>query len=187
MRIVSILTLLLIASACLPFSGCARAAKDTSGFALENTFEVDMPFDQTWQVVKGVMQEEGLYLYTRDKRGTFVAFSEPQRRPFKTRRIQYTVELEPVSDSETSIYIETIRQKYGVTLMTYPDWHDRKATDATKSERLAESIKAWVANGGVSPTGSETMTEDATTLTDAPMTAGPENPSQVPLRVNESN
>lgn len=183
MRILSILTLGALAA--LSLNGCAKAAKDTSGFALENTFEVDMPFDQTWQVVKDVLLDEELYLYTRDKRGTFVAFSEPTRRPFKTRRVQYTVELERISDSETSIYIETIRQKYGVTMMTYPDWHDRQTTDTTKTEQLIASINAWVANDGQKPGGGDGEAEVDTPLTEGPMPAGPEEPGSAPLEVNE--
>jgi DNA-binding GntR family transcriptional regulator len=164
--------MLLISVVGLSMTGCAKAAKDTSGFALEHTIEVDLPFETAWQVVKDVMQDEGLYLYTRDKRGTFVAFSEPQRRPFKTRRVQYTAELERISDTETSIYIETIRQKYGVTLMTYPDWHDRQTVDAATTEQLITSIEAWAANGGVRP-GDSDMAEEDSTLEADPMPAGP--------------
>jgi len=61
-------------------AGCARAARDTTGFARENSTIVDAPFKEAWQAVKGVLREQKLDIYTRDKRGTFVAYSKMHRR-----------------------------------------------------------------------------------------------------------
>jgi hypothetical protein len=136
-------SLVLIAAS---MAGCAKAARDTKGFALENTITVDMPFKDAWQMVKGVLREQDLEIYTRDKRGTFVAFSKPRKfLGFMERhRVKYTIEVAPVSEEETRVYIETVRQVYGVTLLTYPDWHDRKTSDSKGTTALLQAIEAKV-------------------------------------------
>jgi hypothetical protein len=124
--------------------GCARAARDTSGFALENTAELEMPFDEAWQLVKSVLREQELELYTRDKRGSFTAYTKKKRAlgVFRPNRTQYTVDLAKITDDSTFVRVETIRQVYGVTLLTYPDWHDRKGTDASGAEAMLQEILA---------------------------------------------
>ncbi len=129
--------------------GCARAAKDTTGFPRYNSKTVEASFEDTWQTVKTVLREQNFDLYTRDKRGVFVAYTEPKRRLlkfFKPRRVQYTIELEAVSDHETAIYVETLQQVYGVTPLTYPDWHDRKTEDDTQARVLLDAIQARLAS-----------------------------------------
>ena len=74
--------------------GCAHAARDTQGFALVNTAAVDGPFMDTWQATKAVLRERGLDLYTRDKRGVFVAYSAAKRRRlFMPKRTKFTISL----------------------------------------------------------------------------------------------
>ncbi len=124
--------------------GCARAARDTSGFALENTAELEMPFEEAWQLVKSVLREQELELYTRDKRGVFTAYTKKKRalRLFRPNRVQYTVDLAKITDDSTFVRVESMRQVYGVTLLTYPDWHDRKTTDSTGAEAILAEIVA---------------------------------------------
>ena len=50
-------------------AGCARAARDTTGFALNDSALVEAPFEETWQATKAVLREMDLEIYTRDKRG----------------------------------------------------------------------------------------------------------------------
>jgi hypothetical protein len=125
-------------------AGCAKSARDTTGFALENTITVDMPFKDAWQMVKRVLRDQDLEIYTRDKRGTFVAFSKPRKLLgfMERHRVKYTIELAPVSEEATKVYIETVRQVYGVTLLTYPDWHDRKTSDSKGTTALLQAIEA---------------------------------------------
>lgn len=125
--------------------GCARAARDTTGFALNDTATVNASFDETWQAVKAVLRDRELDVYTRDKRGLFVAYSEMKRRFFVPGRIRYTIELSEISDSETGINIETLKEVYGVTLLTYPDWHARKTSDNAESMAILQAIQAKVA------------------------------------------
>ena len=125
--------------------GCQHAARDTTGFALENTFTADASFEDTWQAVKSVLQEAELEIYTRDRRGTFVAYSKMKRRFYQPTRIKYTIELASASSEETLVYCETLRQKYGVTLLTYPDWHDRKTNDEEPTQALLAALRAKLA------------------------------------------
>ncbi|HPO13664.1 MAG TPA: hypothetical protein PLI09_09480 [Candidatus Hydrogenedentes bacterium] len=136
--------------------GCARTLHNTTGFALENSITVDAPFKDTWQIVKGVLRAQDLDLYTRDKRGTFVAYSTAWKHfSFLQRhRTKYTIELAPVNEEETRVYIETIRQVYGVTLLTYPGWHDRKAKNNAEAVKILKAVEEKAAgrlrpvNGG---------------------------------------
>ena len=92
------------------------------------------------------LRERGLDVYTRDKRGVFVAYTPMKRQRFLTpKRVRYNVMLEPVSPDVTRVVVETVRQVYGVTLLTYPEWHDRKMTDATQGDALLEAIRAKAA------------------------------------------
>lgn len=135
--------------------GCARAARDTTGFAIENRLTVEAPFEEAWQAVKRVLREQELDIYTRDKRGTFVAFSDMNRKYLilTPTRTKYTIQLAALSEEETTIHVEAVRQVYGVTLLTYPDWHDRKLADDTAVLALLNAIEQQLgAEGAASPT-----------------------------------
>lgn len=141
----------------IAFVGCARAAKDTTGFALNDTTTVEAGFDQSWQAVKAVLRDRDLEIYTRDKRGLFVAYSDTKRRIVSPTRTRYTIELTPVSDLETGIAIETIREVYGVTFLTQPDWHARKAKDNVEALAILDAVKAKLA----APAEAETAPAEA--------------------------
>lgn len=123
--------------------GCARAARDTQGFAITDSATVDTPFDEAWQAVKAVLREKGYDLYTRDKRGVFVAFSSAKRQLLLVpKRTKYTVTLEAQSEASTLVTVETIQQVFGVTLLTYPGWHDRKTTDHAAAQEILDLVQA---------------------------------------------
>lgn len=125
--------------------GCARSARDTTGFAVTRDLRADVPFEDTWQAVKAALRDQKLELYTRDKRGTFVAYGDTYRLLFvQPHRVKYTIELTPAGDRETDIHIEAVRQVYGVTLLTEPGWHDRKLKDERATQRLADAILARI-------------------------------------------
>lgn len=128
--------------------GCARAARDTTGFALRDETTLNAPFEDVWHAVKRVAREQGYEIYTRDKRGTFVIYT-PMKRILWTqpRRTKFTIELAQKSSEETAISIESVRQIYGVTLLTHPNWHDRKQTDPAPSQALLEGIQAKLTEG----------------------------------------
>ena len=127
----------------IALAGCASAARDTSGFAITDDATVNAPFDKAWQLTKAVLREQNLDIYTRDKRGFFVAFT-PSKRHWRLvpHRQKYTITLEEVSATATHISIETVNQVYGVTLLTYPDWHDRKATNDAEAKAILKAVQA---------------------------------------------
>jgi hypothetical protein len=127
-------------------AGCAGAARDTTGFAIADSTTVSAPFVETWQATKAVLREMDLDIYTRDKRGSFVAYTGMSRRfrLFTPHRTELTITLEPVSSETTRVTIETMKQVYGVTLLTYPDWHDRKTTDSQVAQAILEALQVKV-------------------------------------------
>lgn len=122
--------------------GCAHAPRDTTGFALNHEVVVNASFENTWQTVKDVLREQELDIYTRDKRGRFVAYTPEKRRFLQPNRYQYTFQLDAISESETRIALDTRKQTFGVTLLTYPGWHDRKTSDSPESQALLDAIQA---------------------------------------------
>lgn len=138
--------LIVVILGALALGGCARAARDTQGFALEHSATVKASFTDTWQAAKAVLREQDTELYTRDKRGVFVAYTAKKGHRLPVlHRTQYTVYLEEVSADTTRVTIETLRQVYGVTLLTYPGWHARKTTDDTQAQLIIEAIQAKLA------------------------------------------
>lgn len=140
---------ILVVGAIYPL-GCAHAPRDTTGFALNHEAVVPASFDTTWQTVKDVLREQELDIYTRDKRGRFVAYTPEKRRLLQPNRYQYTFQLDEISANETRVALDTRKQTYGVTLLTYPGWHDRKTEDSPESQALLDAIQARV-SGAANP------------------------------------
>lgn len=136
-----VLCLLLLIGAA---GGCARAARTTEGFSMVDSMTVTAPFKDAWQATKAVLREQKLELDTRDKRGVFVAYTPMKRhlKLFTPKRVKYTITVQEISSDSTKISIETLKQVYGVTLLTYPDWHDRKTTDNSEALTILDAIKA---------------------------------------------
>jgi len=144
------ITIIFALFVCIAGSGCARAARDTSDFALRDETVVNAPFEETWQTVKTVLNDQGYEIYTRDKRGAFVAYTPMKRILWvQPHRTKFMIELARVAPEETAISVESVRQIYGVTLLTHPNWHDRKQRDPKASQAIIEAIQSTVAGGGV--------------------------------------
>ena len=105
---------------------------------------VSQPFEKAWEGTRDVLMQQSLQIYTRDKRGLFVAFTPTKRVLIVSpRRTKLTVALEPVTPQTTRVSVETIKQHYRVTLLTYPDWRDvEKETDPAKGQALLDAIVA---------------------------------------------
>lgn len=125
-------------------AGCATAARDTTGFSLTHSATVPVSMMDAWQVTKAVLREHDLEIYTRDKRGRFEAYSQSGRRMMSLQRVRHNIELVEHSPGETTVYIDTVRQVYGVTLTTYPDWHDRMTTDDRQALAILDEIQAKI-------------------------------------------
>jgi len=136
-------TAALVLVAATSVMGCARAARDTTGFAMSDQATVNAPFEDVWQSLKTLLREREMDIYTRDKRGVFVAYGDVQKNLFIfPERVQYTFTLEPVSANSTQITVETLKQVYGSTPLTYPGWHDRQTSDNSETLAILEDIQA---------------------------------------------
>jgi len=135
---------IVIAAMVFVLPGCARAAKDTTGFTMQDSITVAKPLEETWQDTKTVLRELEMDIYTRDKRGEFVAFTPMKRQLYvgTPNRTKLTIVLEEATANSTTVSIETVAQVYGVTLLTYPDWHDRKAANNNEAVAIIEALKA---------------------------------------------
>lgn len=129
--------------AAISVGGCASTARDTTGYKLTDSATVNAGMMETWQTTKAVLREMELDIYTRDKRGVFVAYEDMDKRwlIFRPKRTQLTISLERVAAETTKVNIETVRQVYGSTLMTYPDWHDRQAKDDEAARHILEAVQ----------------------------------------------
>lgn len=145
MKTIKILLPVLLAA--ITLGGCARAAKDTTGFAIKDETTVSAPADVAWQAAKSVLRDMELDIYTRDKRGLLVAYTPMKRKLLVPHRTEYTITIVEETPSASRVSIETVNQVYGVTLLTYPNWHDRKATDNSRALAILDGIKAKLAAG----------------------------------------
>ena len=108
---------------------------------------IEKDFESVWAETRDVLLDQGLEIYTRDKRGLFVAFTPTKRVMIVSpRRTKLTISLEPLTPQTTRVSVETIKQHYRVTLLTYPDWRDvQKGTDPGKGQALLDAIVAHTA------------------------------------------
>jgi hypothetical protein len=158
--------------------GCARAARDTTGFAINDSVTVAASFEDTWQGVKRVLRDRDLVVDTRDTRGRFVAFEgSTGSNLIRNVRTRYVIELGKISESETAVYIETLREVYGTTLLTSPDWHARPAKDNAEASAILEALVAKLS-------GVDTTVPDETAGEVAPATEEPV-PAEPPVEAGE--
>lgn len=144
-------------AACI-FLGCAalvsgcKSTPDGAALTPAQMDSVVLPgnFDDVWQATRLGLSQQGYEIYTRDKRGLFVVHTKVRRRLFLfPNRTQLTVTLEQVSADATRVTVETLKQGYRVTLLTYPDWRDSsKPADGDAALALLESIRSALADGG---------------------------------------
>jgi len=133
---------------------CLSACKSTPDAvvlpaAQTDTAVLDGTFADVWQATRVGLLAQGYEIYTRDKRGLFVAHSKQRRRIFVfPNRTKLTVTLESLSSSTTQVSVETLEQGYRVTLLTYPDWRDKpKLAEGDEALALLESIRGALAAG----------------------------------------
>lgn len=127
----------------LAFAGCASTPKKpVPDLAHQASRVVQAPFDAAWQATRDALRKNDYIIYTRDKRGVFVAYSEKERRMRRRIRNELTITLEAVTSGSTRITLAVQQQKFGVTLLTYPGWHDRKTADGAVAEAFFEALES---------------------------------------------
>ncbi len=142
---------LALAVVCLAaVAGCKTTPKEAPPPPPTVSAVVDEDFETVWQETRDELLQQKLFIYTRDKRGLFVVFTDMHRvLLISPRRTKMTISLEPVNAQSTRITVETIKQHYRVTLLTYPDWRDvLKGTDPEQGQNLLNALVAHI-NGTV--------------------------------------
>lgn len=168
-------TLIAAAVAALGLVGCATAKKDTTGFAIQHEVVLDQSYPDAWQHVKRTLLAEEFQVYTRDKRGTFVAYTGGNNflGVMNAPRNRYTIDLESLSSAQTKVTVEVVKQVYGVSLTTYPDWHDRKTNNDEDALALIATLQGGPVEEVAAPEEPAAMEEapaiEEPTATEAPV------------------
>lgn len=107
---------------------------------------VPVEFETAWALTRDVLLEKELEIYTRDKRGMFIVYTDMHRQkvivPWRTK---LTITLEEDGSEATKIAVETISQRYGVSLLTYPGWRDQDSSEPDSiGTEVLESIKSRI-------------------------------------------
>lgn len=136
---------LLLSALILGASGCASSAPKQQDEIFVDTMTVPMDFESTWQLTRDTLLDKDIEIYTRDKRGLFVAYGNTRRSLLIPWRTKFTITIQEESAESTKIAIEAVEQRYTVTLLTYPDWRDRDFRDKKgHGAALLESIKSRI-------------------------------------------
>jgi hypothetical protein len=112
------------------------------------TTEVDGEFKVVWAVVRDVLRESPVEVYTRDKRGRFVVFQDKGRAFLTPRRLRFVVTLRPVSESRTRVTVETFPEAYTVQLLTSPAWRAADFGDNSLASEIVNSIQRRIREAG---------------------------------------
>ncbi len=132
----------------LLMAGCSSAPPVDEALGAVDSRVVQVPMEETWQAVKGVLRGEDYLIYTRDKRGFFVAYTNMKRSRLTPRRQQITVTLQAQTRASTEVTVEMVQQTYGVSLLTYPGWHDLKTGDHSTGELILAAIEERLSGSG---------------------------------------
>jgi hypothetical protein len=139
---VMLMTLML----CCLMSACATRSDTAAEGAFVDTMIAPVPFAEAWKLTRDVLLEKDVEIHIRDKRGLFVVYTGMYRRKLVVpHRTKVTITLTIESDTSTRIAVETVHQKYSVTLLTHPEWLDQRdvSSDSTGVEIL-ESVKSII-------------------------------------------
>ena len=137
----------LILSAC----GCAglRGRVPANEYSISDvSAEVGGEFRQVRDVVRDVLRENSVEIYTRDKRGLFVVYANVRRAFLTPRRLRLVVTLERVSESSTRVTVQTFPEAYTVQLLTYPAWRPAAFGDNSLAKEIVSSIEKWSSEAG---------------------------------------
>ena len=139
-RGVGCLTVVLILSAC----GCAGVrgrGVPVSEYSIPDvSADIEGEFKLVRDVVRDVLRESPVEVYTRDKRGMFVVFADMRRAFLTPRRLRLVIGLEPVSESQTRVTVQTFAEVYTVQLLTYPAWRPGAFGDNSLAEAVVNSV-----------------------------------------------
>jgi hypothetical protein len=135
---------LLLAAFALP--GCATNSDTKAEGAFVDSIIAPIPYDEAWLMMRDVLLDKELEIHTRDKRGLFVVYTDMKRRALVVpHRTKLTIRLTSETDDSTRIAVESVHQKYGVSLLTHPEWRDQTTTPSEKTSiEILNTIKSLI-------------------------------------------
>ncbi len=141
----------LVAALILSACGCAglRGRVPASEYSIPDvSAEVGGEFTQVRDVVRDVLRESPVEIYTRDKRGLFVVYANVRRAFLTPRRLRLVVTLERVSESSTRVAVQSFPEAYTVRLLTYPAWRPAAFGDNSLAEEIVSLIEERSSEAG---------------------------------------
>lgn len=104
---------------------------------------VPQAFEAVWQATRTTLKEQDLEIYTRDKRGLFVAHTKKKGTFSIPNRERITVALERVTAASTRVTVEAVRERYRMPLLRHPGWKEEPKVDlAERRQAVLDGISA---------------------------------------------
>jgi hypothetical protein len=136
----------LVAVTCLLGAiGCARVG-GRSGDAREETAapvsaDVDAEFKVVRRLMRDVLRDSPVEIYTRDERGIYVVFADVRRAFFTPRRLRLVITIRPLAENRSRVTIETFPEAYTVQLLTSPAWRPAAFGDNSLAREILDSLQ----------------------------------------------
>lgn len=120
-------------------AGCQSTPPPPPPEVAVDSVVVQREFDEVWQATKTVLVEQDYEIYTRDKRGMFVAYTKKKGTFSIPNRARITVVLERVTNNTTRVSVEAVQERYRMPLLKHPGWKEQPKVDLT--ERRQEVLR----------------------------------------------
>jgi len=110
----------------LAFGGCKSTPKPVPipvNIASNIEATVAVSSVEAWAMTRDALVEQGYEIYTRDKSGLFIAYTKEKRNLLLVpHRTQFTIVIEEVTGETSRVAIESVRQRYKISFLSYPGW-----------------------------------------------------------------
>ena len=132
-----------ILAAIVAAAGCASTPPPAPPEVPTESAVLPYEFDSVWQATRDTLKGQNYEIYTRDKRGMFVAHT-PRKGTFSIpNRARITVILERVTAGSTRVTVEAVRERYRMPLFRNPGWKEQPEVDLTdRRQAVLEGIAA---------------------------------------------
>jgi len=129
----------------LACTGCARVDKPP-GAAGEHAIppvsaDIEAGFTLVRDLVRDVLRDSPVEIYTRDKRGMYVVFASVRRAFLIPRRLRLVITIRPLAENRSRVTVETFAEAYTVQLLTRPAWRPAAFGDNALANEILDSLQ----------------------------------------------
>jgi hypothetical protein len=105
---------------------------------------IPVSFEEAWTMTRDALLEQEYRIYTRDKRGMFIAYTKERRNLLIfPHRIQFTIIIEEVTGETSRVAIESVEQRYKISFLSYPGWvSDVAATPEDTGQSIIDALNS---------------------------------------------